>query len=248
MAPFVRITNFIKKIRSKEKGGMEYFRYILAELAAGMIYPKYYFSDFGSIWRDDRSFLDWYDRTKENNHSADRKFFLLNILNLILDIEGDTAECGVYKGDSSYLICQKIQGLHKKHFLFDSFQGLSNPQSKDGGYWEAGSFDEANEAEVRKRFSEFGFVEVYPGWIPEAFHHVEHRKFCFVHIDVDLFQPTMDSLSFFYPRLVSRGIFLFDDYGSRFCPGAKQAIDTFFAEKNERIVHLPTAQAFVIKE
>ncbi len=39
---------------------------------------------------------------------------------------------------------------------------------------------------------------------------------------------------------------VFDDYGFESCPGAKQAVDEFFADKNERPWYLPTGQCVVI--
>jgi hypothetical protein len=61
-----------------------------------------------------------------------------------------------------------------------------------------------------------------------------------------LYQPTFASVSFFYPRMNSGGLMLFDDYGFATCPGARRAIDEFFADKPEPIIDLPTGQAFVL--
>jgi O-methyltransferase len=83
-------------------------------------------------------------------------------------------------------------------------------------------------------------------WIPGRFHDEAERRFCFVHVDVDL-QPTLDSVTFFYPRLESCGILVCDDYGFMTCPGAMKAIHEFFVDKPEHVIHLPTAQALVIK-
>ena len=68
-----------------------------------------------------------------------------------------------------------------------------------------------------------------------------------MHIDVDLHQPTYDSLEFFYKRTTPGGIVLCDDYGSIHCPGAKKAMDTFFRDKPEEIIALSTGQAFIVK-
>ena len=83
--------------------------------------------------------------------------------------------------------------------------------------------------------------------IPTRFDEVADRSFCFVHVDVDLFEPTRESIAFFYPRMVPGGVMLFDDYGFVTCPGATRAIDEFTAEHPEPLVHVPTAQAFLIK-
>jgi hypothetical protein len=68
-----------------------------------------------------------------------------------------------------------------------------------------------------------------------------------VHLDVDLYDPTKACLDFFYPLAVPGAVFLFDDYGSTYCPGARSAIDEFFANKPEQVVELTTGQAFVVK-
>ena len=44
------------------------------------------------------------------------------------------------------------------------------------------------------------------------------------------------------------GLMRFDDYGFATCPGARRAIDEFFADKAEPIIDLPTGQAFVVVE
>src|SRR5437879_4756651 len=91
-------------------------------------------------------------------------------------------------------------------------------------------------------------VVYHKGWLPEKFQEVKDRRFSFVHIDVDLYQPTLDSLAFFYPRTTSGGIILSDDYAFITCPGQKKAMDSFFSDKPEEIVALPTGQGFVIKK
>jgi O-methyltransferase len=47
-------------------------------------------------------------------------------------------------------------------------------------------------------------AEVRKGWIPDVFSAAEAETFCFVHIDVDLYEPTLESMRFFYPRMVGR--------------------------------------------
>jgi O-methyltransferase len=91
-------------------------------------------------------------------------------------------------------------------------------------------------------------VYYHRGWIPERFDEVKDLQFAFVHVDVDLHEPTRDSLVYFYERLVPGGILLCDDYGSAACPGAKQAFDELIADKPERsVIHLPTGQGFIVK-
>ena len=60
-------------------------------------------------------------------------------------------------------------------------------------------------------------------------------------------QPTIDSVSFFYPRLSPGGILVCDDYGFTTCPGATRAIDEFFAGKPEKMLALGGGGGFVVK-
>ncbi|MBI3889900.1 MAG: class I SAM-dependent methyltransferase, partial [Candidatus Wallbacteria bacterium] len=200
------------------------------------------------IWLDDLGFREYYERLcgRSDWHSADRKFFLRSLLRLADGLEGDTAECGAYKGASSYLICEHFAAAAKLHHVFDSFEGLSSPGLADGQYWKAGDLTSGDDV-LRRSLSAFPNLRVYPGWIPSRFGEVENSRFCFVHIDVDLHDPTLQSLEFFYPRMVPGGVLLFDDYGFSSCPGARQATDEFMRGRPEGLVHVPTGQAFVVK-
>lgn len=40
---------------------------------------------------------------------------------------------------------------------------------------------------------------------------------------------------------------VFDDYGFPTCPGARKAVDEFFADKRETPIVLPTGQAVAIR-
>ncbi len=224
-------------------------RYRAAEIAAGMIYPKFKFSEFGRLFLEDENFLDYYRRfmDPDNWHSLDRKYTLAQLLKLAACLNGDMAECGAYKGASAFLLCQALKGADKRVHLFDSFQGLSTPGKWDGGYWVPGALT-ASEEELQKSLAEFDNYRSYRGWMPQRFHEVAEFNFSLVHIDVDLYQPTRDSLEFFYPRVVRSGIILMDDYGFVTCPGAKRAADEFFADKPESILMLTTGQAMVTRQ
>lgn len=227
--------------------GRDPARYRIAEFLSGLAYPDYKFSEFGRIFLCDREFWQWYrDSVGVDPHSADRKYFLRSLLGLVQHLPGDTAECGVYQGASSYLICAEIEGSGKTHHVFDSFEGLSRPSSVDGDYWREGHLS-APESITRRRLSAFPFIDYHVGWIPSTLAQVEGRTFSFVHIDVDLYEPTYASLAFFYPRMTPGSVLLLDDYGFVTCPGARRAVDRYMQDKLERIIMCPTGQAFIVK-
>ena len=116
----------------------------------------------------------------------------------------------------------------------------------DGDYWKQGDLSVFLDA-VKTNLSQFSNVSFHKGWIPERFPHVADRRFAFVHIDVDLYEPTRDSIEFFYPLMNENGIILCDDYGFDTCPGAIKAIDEFLADKPEKMLRLPSGGGFFIK-
>ena len=70
----------------------------------------------------------------------------------------------------------------------------------------------------------------------------------FVHIDCDLYQPTLDSLSFFYPRLSKGGCIAISAYGLTQFPGSKKAVDQFLSNENYTMFfEIPTSGSFLIK-
>jgi hypothetical protein len=54
-------------------------------------------------------------------------------------------------------------------------------------------------------------------------------------------------LAFFYQRVSPRGVIICDDYGFTSCYGARKAVNDFFADKPESVIHVPTGQALIVK-
>lgn len=91
-------------------------------------------------------------------------------------------------------------------------------------------------------------LAVHQGWIPDTFVNISpDQQFVFIHIDVDLYQPTKDSVTFFYPRMPAGAVLLCDDYGLTTCPGATRAMDEFLQDKPEKMIALSAGSGFFIK-
>jgi len=190
----------------------------------------------------------------------DRFHSLIGELDKVLALEGDVAECGCYRGLSSYLICSRMK-QHRADFdgtgyqIFDSFQGLSAPQAEDTGPApegaqspspgdvQAGRFS-ASLADVKRALSAFPSVEYFRGWIPEAFPATTDRRYRFVHVDVDLYRPTRDSFEYFWPRLVSGAVMVCDDYN---WTGARRAVEEFCDSRGARFRATPFNQAVIYR-
>lgn len=165
-------------------------------------------------------------------------------------LPGDTAECGVRYGKSSFFVLNALRDAERLHHLCDSFEGLSEPTHVDaetGGRrerWEAGDLA-ADEAIAREQLKDFPQCRFHRGWIPDCFAGLESRQFAMVHVDVDLYEPTLAAFEFFYPRLVPGAVMVCDDYGFTSCPGARRAVDEFFAGRADVPIELPSGQALI---
>jgi O-methyltransferase len=222
----------------------------LLSLVARILLPKYRFKWPNVDWWSNEFFNEYLSKFGElRGFNSDRRWMLHQLIRLTENIPGDTVECGVYQGAGSYLIC--MANLHSKghirsHHMFDSFEGLSKPTIFDGFHWSKGDLSCSLDI-VIENLRNFPNIYFFKGWIPERFRDIEDRLFSFVHIDVDLYEPTKDSLEFFYPRLNTGGIILCDDYGFDTCPGATYAIDEFLLNKEEQMISLPDGGGFLIK-
>jgi O-methyltransferase len=166
------------------------------------------------------------------------------------------AECGCWKGQSAFIIATAIKnnGSKNNFYIFDSFEGLSEYSPYDKNNISDKSIEETRKHFafgidlVKSNLKIFDFINYFKGWIPSRFKEVEEQKFCFVNIDVDLYEPIKDSLEFFFPRLISGGCIFLDDYGFKQFPGASKAIDDFIKlNRPSYFVALPTGGAYLIK-
>lgn len=207
--------------------------------------------------------LDRANLVETDNFSKQLRFYSLQQIVehlLALNLNGDVAECGCWKGHSSFIISTLLSksSFQNRFHIFDSFEGgLSEKTEKDQKDQYELSSEGANkgkemffslEENVAKVLEKFAFVKLYKGWIPDRFEEVKDQKFFFVHIDVDLYEPTLDSLEFFYPRLVEKGGIIIDDYGFMQFPGCKRAVDEFL-KRNEYtfFYEMPAGGCFIIK-
>lgn len=142
-------------------------------------------------------------------------------------IDGDMAECGVFYGLTAYFIAKNFNGnIH----LFDSWQGLPEISDKDNTFYKAGMWS-TPEATPREVLFEFPNIHYYNGWIPETFNQVSDIRFSMVHLDLDLYRPTLDSLKFFWDRMSPGGLIVCD-YHEGVAIGVIEAIKEFFGHSD----------------
>ena len=64
-----------------------------------------------------------------------------------------------------------------------------------------------------------------------------NTKISFLHIDVDVYEPTKVILEACWDRIVPGGLLVLDDYGT--VEGETKAVDEFFESKNVNLEKLP---------
>ncbi len=203
-------------------------------------------------WRNDSDVLAELRRFGNVAGLTPKRHNLYYLARSVTQLEGATAECGVATGVTSHLIARATRGRARLHHGFDSFEGLSSPEEADRppagvDALKAGDYAEPLDR-VQSRFLDNDCVVLHQGWIPEVFSALEKdERFIFVHVDVDFHRPTLDSLDFFYRRVVQGGLIVCDDYGFLGTPGARSAVDEFFADKPETVVNLSSGQALIAK-
>jgi O-methyltransferase len=141
----------------------------------------------------------------------------------VLKLDGDIAEVGVSIGNTAEVIC-KAKGARPLH-LFDTFEGHPADYITKYDWGQSQGRHIANIEDVKNRLRDYPNVYFYKGIFPATSDPVKNRKFCFVHLDTDLYKSTYEALEFFAVRMVPGGVIMFDDTSG--IPSVFMAIEDF---------------------
>jgi O-methyltransferase len=160
-----------------------------------------------------------------------RRNALKNVSELIYEnnILGSTAELGVFQGQFAKYINAYFPD--RKLYLFDTFTGFSKQDVKkdlDLGVGETileKSYDFSNTGEelVLGQMKNRKNCVIKKGYFPETAKNFD-ENFCFVSLDADLYQPMLEGLKYFYPRLEKGGYIFIHDYFNNVFSGTKRAV------------------------
>ena len=178
-------------------------------------------------------------------------------------IPGDVVECGVWRGGSMHAVARTLlaagdtsRDLH----LFDTYEGMPPATERDvrhDGKRAADLLDAlprtsktwavASLEDVRAGFGEVPYpaerVHFVKGLVEDTVPEHAPERIAILRLDTDWYESTRHELEHLYPRLVSGGVLVLDDYG--WWQGARQAVDEFLRDSGERLLLLRAASGRV---
>ena len=179
------------------------------------------------------------------HESSARFLYMKNFAKWINEqnLEGSVAECGVNTGDSAKFINEYFP--NRKLYLFDTFEGfaeqdikaeqkLNNDEFLNGQFNKVGLFSGTEEDFVMKKMTYPENVIIKKGYFPDSAEDI-NDKFCFVNLDMDLYQPMLAALHFFWDKVIEGGCIVLHDYFHPKLPGVAQAVADFEKERNIKL-------------
>lgn len=156
--------------------------------------------------------------------------------------QGSVAEAGVFEGDFAKEINRYFP--ERKLHLFDTFSGFDKRDIQKEGEMSNAIEGELKNTSVESVISKMPFPEkciVHKGYFPETAigNQVEKETFCFVNLDMDLYEPTYQGLMFFGKRMEHNGVIVIHDYFTDHFKGPRQAISRFMEESGQNLQMLP---------
>lgn len=159
---------------------------------------------------------------------------------------GALIEVGVWRGGTGCLIAAASGG--SPVYLCDTYKGVVNAGDMDTRY-KGGEHSDTSIETVQKLVDSMGLpsVHILSGIFPQETGHLVAETFRFVHLDLDVYTSTKESLDFIWPRLVSGGIVVFDDYGTHGCEGVTRLVNEVAKESDRLFVYNANGHGILIK-
>lgn len=213
-----------------------------------------------------------------NTRTMTGKQRLANLLEAVLylngnSVPGDFVECGVWRGGSVMAMALKSQATgncNRKIWLFDTFQGMTEPNESDillstnvpakelinlegrvdmrKDPYQEGVLAYASRRDVEEGIKSlsypadnFIFVE---GDVRSTLNEVEiPKQIALLRLDTDFYDSTLITLEKLWPNLVIGGVLIIDDYDS--WGGSRKAVDEYFKDYPQFLMRMDTGRIVV---
>ena len=168
-------------------------------------------------------------------------------------IAGDIVECGVWRGGSMMAVALALLArgdTTRDLWLFDTFEGMSEPTDADRGVGgesaraqleraprDAPVWAVASLGDVQANLASTGYpaerIHFVQGKVEDTIPAAGPERIALLRLDTDWYESTRHELAHFYPRLARHGVLIIDDYGH--WEGARKAVDEYFAASAEPV-------------
>ena len=172
------------------------------------------------------------------------------------NVPGDIVECGVWKGGSMMAVALTLLKEKKEKkdlYLLDTYEGMSKPTELDISFEGKKADSQFKENKINDDSSEWCFASIdevkqnlkKTGYDLEKLHFIKGKventlpecapkQISLLRLDTDWYESTKHELIHLFPRLVSGGVLILDDYG--YWAGAKKAVDEYFSQNKTQIL------------
>ncbi len=202
---------------------------------------------------EDKDFLEIWDACKAYTMTSfERGLALFRSIRYVCrrPVPGNFVECGVWRGGSAMIAAKTLLlygGGDRKIFLFDTFDGMTEPGPEDKdwrGNDAARLMDEdrgnredslmwavASLEDVTRNMEKTGYdpalIHYIKGDVAKTLQRTRTGNIAVLRLDTDFYDSTLVELRELYPRLIQHGVLIIDDYGH--WQGARAAVDEFFS-------------------
>ena len=196
---------------------------------AAVLQPCSY-AEFNAHPDFDEAFQRWTQNDRYRGLDFARLWsFVLNLKHALSRCSGSVAEIGVYQGQSSAVLSYYAEKFSRNVYLADTFEGFAERQFEEGmGEGKEKAFRDTSFDTARAVVGSYSGIRWIVGVFPDsATKEMQADTYSFVSIDCDIYQPILEALKFFWPRMDIGGIIFVHDYSSGHWPGATRAVDEF---------------------
>jgi O-methyltransferase len=178
--------------------------------------------------------------SENNNNNNNRVSWLRQYAKIVSDsnlTDGNVAEVGVFRGAFAKEMnaCFSDRTL----YLFDTFKGFDGRDVDDNTLERKVNYLTTGVDMVRSILPHPEKAVFKVGYFPETASDMNDR-FIFVNLDCNVYQPTLEGLNFFWPRMVSGGVILVHDYICRYpqvWQAMRRAVNEF--SQNQQVRYIP---------
>jgi O-methyltransferase len=222
-----KVRRLLKWLRRSEKGATQDIRKLLGRLAQlGRAFDTSLDGRFMELAQP-------LVKSKRTMLGYDRLFTLWQAAGNTVHLNLPAVEVGTFRGGSAALLAEALRtfaGSERELHVIDTFEGhLDATFSEHDPELQRGKFRQVSYDDVREFLAAFPSLHVHKGDAASVIKDWPERRYSLMHLDVDLYRPTLDCLEYFGPRLAEGGIIVMDDYEAPTCPGVSRATHEYLS-------------------